>query len=104
MGVVQREKILAQNSIIRAENALRRGIDAQHRALFIQKDKPLAHGGGDLLKFLRFAAEKRLLLRQGKALPIDAAQQRRNFFICIVFQRMLQIQMVQRLNNALCKP
>ena len=77
----------------------RRGIDAQHNAVAVQKHQPFPHIGGNLLQFVIFLPKGLHLRTDFFVLLLDANQQRGQFFVSIVLQRMLQIQLVQRLHN-----
>ena len=54
---------------------------------------------GDLIEFVGFSPETLQLIFDLFVLLMDAHQQRRQLLVGIVFQRVLQIQMVQRLHN-----
>ena len=58
----------------------------------------------NLLKFICFLAQSLQLQCNLLALLMNAPQQRRQFFVGIIFQRMVQIQRIQRTNNFLGHP
>ena len=95
-AAVHRQEILAQAALAGAEHPAGGGVDAEHRAAFVQQHQPLLHVGGDLTELVGPAAQVRQLPVDLLALHIDAAQQRRQLLIGVVFQRVLQIQGIQR--------
>ena len=98
---LHRYKGLSHTGTVGAQHRLCRRVDAQHRAAVVQKHKPLGHAGGDLLELLRAAAQGAHLLVDLPPLVLQTAQQGRQLLVGLVFQRVLQIQAVQRLHDPL---
>lgn len=61
---VHRQEILAQAALAGAEHPAGGGVDAEHRAAFVQQHQSLLHVGGDLAELVGPAAQ----IRQ---LPVD---------------------------------
>ena len=98
---VHGQEILPDARARHAEERLRGGIDVQHRALFVEQHEPLVHAGGDLCEFVCFLPQLGELGVDLSALAVDAPQERRELLIGVVFQRMLEVERVERLDDAL---
>ena len=96
---VHRAEGFSDAAVVRAEELLRRRVQAQHRAAAIQEHQTLVHIRGDLVEFIRLSLQRLQLVLDPFALLLDTNQQGRQFLIGVVFQRMLQIELVQRLHD-----
>ena len=65
----------------------------------VQQHKRLPHIGGDLFQLIAFLPERLHLGRDFQMLLLDAVQQRRQLFVCIVLHGMLQIQLIDGLHK-----
>ena len=101
---IHRQEILPHAVFRRVQQPSGRRIDAQDDPCLVQQHQTLAHAAGDLLKFLRPAAQLVHLPVDLAALMFHAAQQGRQLLVGLIFQRMLQIQSVQRLRDAPRQP
>ena len=79
----------------------RRGVDAQNVAVLVEQDESLAHTAGDLREFVGLFAQLAQLCPDLDVLVVDALEQRRELLIGVVFQRMLEVERVERLDDAL---
>ena len=70
------EKVPADALRVRAEERLRRGIDAQDIAVLVEQDEPLAHTAGDLREFVGLFAQLAQLRPDLDVLMVDALEQR----------------------------
>ena len=99
-----RQEIAARAGVIRLEDTAGGGVETQHRAVLVQQHQSLVHVGGDLLELLRLAAEAAELVVDLTALVLQPPQQRRQLLVGVIVQRVLQIQPVQRLDDAAGHP
>ena len=101
------QKILMHAAAVGCKQALGRRIDAEDHALFVHQDQALGHIGCNLVEFVRPALKRAQLVGNLAALLMDAREQRRQLLIGVVFQRLVQIQPVERRDNpagnALCQ-
>ena len=104
MAALHRQKILADAAGVRAEESLRRRIDAQNRPVVVQQHQSLLHAAGDLGKLVGLPLQLAKLAVDLLALAADSSEQRRQLLIGVVVQRMLQIQLVERLDDVLRQP
>ena len=74
-------------------------VQTQHRPAAVQQHQPLVHILGDLIEFVGLSPETLQLIFDLFVLLMDAHQQRRQLLIGVVFQGVLQIQMVQWLHD-----
>ena len=101
---VNRQKILAHAGLIRSENTLRRGIDAQHRSFVVQKDKSLFHAFYDGVKLRAVGVELSDLTVDKSSLLFDLCQHRRKFVVSIVVERLFEVDRVERLDDLFREP
>ena len=98
------EKIPADALRVRAEERLRRGVDAQDAAVLVEQDKALAHTAGDLREFVGLFAQLAQLRLDLDVLVVDALEQRRELLVGIVVERVLEIEAVERVDDAPRQP
>ena len=94
------EKVPADALRVRAEERLRRGVDAQNVAVLVEQDEPLAHTAGDLREFVGLFAQLAQLCPDLDVLVVDALEQRRELLIGVVIERVLEIEAVERIDDA----
>ena len=104
LGTVHRQNIPAHGILIGTQKPGRRLIDAENLTGSAQQRQTLAHGAGDHVKFMLLLLQFRQLVHNLPVLPLNAAQQRRNLFIRLIGQRIVQIQVVEWLHNLLGQP
>ena len=101
------QEILSDTVRLRMEQRPCRRVDAQHRPLFVHQDEAFVHARRDLVEFVLLLLERAQLRVDLAALLIDAREQRRKLLIGIVFQRLFQIETVERRDDpggdALCQ-
>ena len=100
VAAVDGQKVLPDAALVRAEELFRRGVDTQHMLFFIEQHKPFAHAACDLRKFRLLALKFVHLLVDLQVLAVDAPEQRGELFIGVIFKRMLKVQLVERLDDA----
>ena len=98
------EKIPADALRVRAEERLRRGADAQDAAVLVEQDKALAHAAGDLRELVGLFAQLAQLHLDLDVLAVDALEQRRELLIGVVIERVLEIEAVERIDDAPRQP
>ena len=101
---IHRQEALPHAIFFHAEELHGRSVDAQHVLLFVQQHQPFLHVADDLVELVRALAHDAQLLLNFFVLPVDAVEQRRNFLIALVVQRVLQVQMIERLHDLLGQP
>ena len=99
VAAVDRQKVLPDAAPVRAEELFRRGVDAQHMLLFVEQHESFSHATCDLRKFRLLALQLVHLLADLQMLAVDAPEQRGKLFVGVVFKRMLQIELVERLDD-----
>ncbi len=108
MAAVNGQEIPAHAAPVRAEEHARRGIDAQHRPFLVQQHESLAHIIRDLRKFIFLPLQLGKLRVDLPVLAVDAPEQRGELLISVVIERMLEVQLIERLHDAardaLCQP
>ena len=104
MVTVYHKEFPPNTGAVRMKDLPRGGVDAQNDAFPVQQDKPLAHVFCDLLKFLGFPSQRPELCLNLPVLLVDTHQERGQFLVRIIFQRVVQIQIVQRRDNAFRHP
>ena len=72
--------------------------------MVVEQNEPLAHAGGDLGKLVRPAAQLGEVRVDALPLVLQTAQQRRELRVGIVFERVLQVERVQRLRDPPAEP
>ncbi len=97
---VEREKILPYAAVFRAEELSGSGVDAQNRALVVKQDKPLGHTLRDVGEFVGFALQLQKLIVNLAVLALDAAQKGRDLVVGVCIERVVQIDGVERLDDA----
>ena len=100
MAAVDGQKVLPDTAFVCAKKLFRRGVDAQHALLLIKQHKALTHAAGDLREFRLLALQLVHLLVDLQVLAVDAPEQRGELFIGVIFKRMLKVQLVERLDDA----
>ena len=100
MAAVDGQEVLADAALIGGKKPARGGVDAQHTLLLVKQDEPLAHTVGDLREFHPLPLQLDHLLVDLVVLAVDAPEQRRKFFISVVVQRTLEVQLVERLHDS----
>lgn len=81
------QKVPADALRVRAEERLRRGVDAQDIAVLVEQDEPLAHTAGDLRELVGLFAQLAQLRLDLDVLVVDALEQRRELLIGVVIER-----------------
>ena len=104
MAVVNKQEILPQAGAVRMENSLCRRVHADDFAVPVQQDQPLVHVGGYLHELIGPLFQALHLLRYLQPLAVYLFEQRGQLLIGLVLKRPVQVQPVQRPDNALCKP
>ena len=99
-AAVDDEEILPHAACVRAEQALRGRVDAEDIAAVVQQDKPLAEAAGDLGEFVGSALQLAQLRGDLLMLAADAAKEGRKLFIGIVIERMIEVEVIERLDDA----
>ena len=94
------EKVLTDALRVRAEERLRRGVDAQDIAVLVEQDESLAHAAGDLREFVGLFAQLAQLRLDLDVLVVDALEQGRKLLIGVVIERVIQIEAVERIDDA----
>ena len=95
------QKILSDARRICAEQRPRGGVDAQNMAVPVEQDQTLAQIVGDLLEFVGLLPQRAKLAADLLMLLVDAPQQGRKLLVGVVFQRMLQVEPVERVGDLL---
>ena len=98
------EKVPAHALRVRTEEHLRRGVDAQDAAVLVEQDKALAHAAGDLRELVGLFAQLAQLHLDLDVLAVDALEQRRELLIGVVIERVLEIEAVERIDDAPRQP
>ncbi len=86
------------------EQGLCRRIDTQDRPLLVHHNQAFLHAPCDLFKLICPGLQ---LLHLGIDLPallLDAPQQGGQLLVGVIFQRVVQIQGVEGLDNSFCHP
>ena len=104
VAAVKREKILTDAALVRVKKPARGGVNAQHTFFFVEQDETLSHAAGDLRKLHPLLLQLAHLLVDLPVLMVDAPEQRGKLLVGVVFQRVLQIQLVERAHDAARKP
>ena len=99
LGTVHRQDIPAHSILVGTQEPGRRLIDAENLAGSAQQRQTLTHGAGDHVKFMLLLLQFCQLVHNLPMLPLNAAQQRRNLFIRLIGQRIVQIQSIEGLHN-----
>ena len=98
------EKVPAHALRVRAEERLRRSIDAQDTAVLVEQDEALAHAAGDLRELIGLFAQLAQLRLDLDVLAVDALEQRGELLIGVVIERVLKVEAVERVDNAPRQP
>ena len=104
VAAVDADEIPADRARVRSEDLLRCGIDAQNRLLVVEQDESLVHIRRDLHEFVRTLLQFGELMPDLLMLMLDAVEQGRKLGIRLVFERLFQIQLVERLDDAAREP
>ena len=99
-AAVDDEEILPHAACVRAEQVLRGRVDAEDIAPVVQQDKPFAEAAGDLGEFVGSALQLAQLRGDLLMLAADAAKKGRKLFIGVVIERMIEVEIIERLDNA----
>ena len=68
--------------------------------MLVEQDEPLAHTAGDLREFVGLFAQLAQLRPDLDVLVVDALEQRRELLIGVVIERVLEIEAVERIDDA----
>ena len=72
--------------------------------MLVEQDKALAHAAGDLREFVGLFAQLAQLRLDLDVLAVDALEQRRELLIGVVIERVLEIEAVERIDDAPRQP
>ena len=98
------EKVTAHALRVRAEERLRRSVDAQDAAVLVEQDKALAHAAGDLRELIGPLVQLAQLRLDLDVLAVDALEQRGELLIGVIIERMLEVKTVERVDDAPRQP
>ena len=104
MTALDGEKVPAHALRVRTEERLRRVVDAQDAAVLVEQDKALAHAAGDLRELIGPLVQLAQLRLDLDVLAVDALEQRGELLIGIVVERVLEVEAVERVDNAPRQP
>ena len=101
---VERQEILPDAACLRAEKLTCRRVDAQNDVFVVKQHKALGHALRDVGELVGLALQFSQLIVDLLMLAVNPAEQRRDFVVGLRLERMIQINGVERLDNAVGEP
>ena len=101
---VERQEILPDAAGLRAEETACRGVDAQNDVFVVKQHETLGHALRDVGELVGLALELAELIVDLLVLAVDPAEQRRNLIVGLRLERVIEIDGVERLDNAVGEP
>lgn len=100
MAAVHRQEVPAHTAVVRLKEPAGGVVDTEHRSFLVQQYQTLLHTAGDLGELIGLLPQGPQLGVDLLVLVVDAAQERGQLLVGVVFQRVLQIQPVQGVHDA----
>ena len=97
-AAVNRNKILADAFFVRFKQAARGGVYTQYLSVVVEEHKTLLHVVRYLRELVRLFLQSLYLFFYLLVLAVNPAEQGSDFVICLVFERVLEVERVERLN------
>ena len=97
-AAVNRNKILADAFFVRFKQSARGGVYAQYLSVVVEEHKPLFHVVRYLRELVRLFLQSLYLFFYLLVLAVNPAEQGSDLVICFVFERVLEVERVERLN------
>ena len=101
---VERQEILPDAACLRAEKLTCRRVDAQNDVLIVEQHEALRHALRDVCELVGLALELAELIVDLLMLAVNPAEQRRDFVVGLRLERVIEIDGVERLDNAAGEP
>ena len=101
---VERQEALPDAAGLRAEETACRGVDAQNDVFVVKQHKALWHALRDVCELVGLALELAELIVDLLVLAVDPAEQRGNLIVGLRLERVIEIDGVERLDNAAGEP
>ena len=101
---VERQEILPDAACLRAEKLACRRVDAQNDVLIVEQHETLGHALRDVGELVGLALELAQLIVDLLMLAVNPAEQRGNLIVGLRLERVIEIDGVERLDNAAGEP
>ena len=101
---VERQEILPDAACLRAEKLTCRRVDAQNDVFIVEQHETLGHALRDVGELVGLALEFPELIVDLLVLAVDPAEQRGNLIVGLRLERVIEIDGVERLDNAAGEP